>query len=239
MANDSTKVSDRVVTGSENQMPAGLINEALDLAYGKNASSVSKSTSEVAKPAAPDANQLAQDLERQKQLEKAAELRAEQRVAEGMVKNPVLFAAILKSSFSEIDKDRDGYIMATEAKQYAARTDIEPVKKGVASFLDKNFDLMASSYGSRRYFAPEDLNEFRTSLRLDSCSLTGEALAEAAKWGTRTYAASKYFESDQSGLNTGVSILSSLLGSAIINSQRNRFRDDIQKLNFFELPKCN
>jgi hypothetical protein len=172
------------------------------------------------------------DKERQREAERAAEFN----LAERMTKDPILFAAIIKSSFVAMDKNRDRGLTHEEVSAYAGRADINLVSKSAAGVLNRHFDLLASAYGSSKYFASGDLDEFRASLRLDSRSMTGEALDEATRWGAGIYAASEAIDSHQSETNAAVSVVSSLLGSAFLAVKRERYYEQIKKLNYFDIP---
>jgi hypothetical protein len=220
MAADSVNHSDNVSTKNESAVYSPLGDEAVRLAYGR--------------PGTTDKTDKTKPIqEPQKEVERAAEFR----LAEQMTKNPVIFAAIIKSSFATIDKNHDRGLSHAEVNAYAGRTDIDPVSKSAAAVLNRHFDLLASAYGSSKYFASGDLDEFRASLRLDSRSMTGEALDEATKWGTGMYAASEAIDSHQSETNAAVSVVGSLLGSAMLAVKRERFYGNIKNLNYFDIPK--
>jgi len=159
--------------------------------------------------------------------------------ADQLLKNPTVFASVVRSAYTHWNKDSWGEVDHKEITRVAQDQSVDPLERRAAQILDKNFDMFAKFYGGGK-LQPRDIDEFSAALRLDSCGvpLSPEAAATAAKWGIGTYAISKAFGSDQAGENAAVSATSSALASFILANVRDRNREKIRALNYFDIPKC-
>lgn len=160
-------------------------------------------------------------------------------IADELLKNPAIFHGVLRSSFQKWNKNYWGNVEHAEVTRVANDPTTDSVERKAAQLVDKNFDLFARLYGSKK-LETQDIDEFAATLKLDRCgsSLMADATAKAARYGIGVYGLSKMMGSDQAGLNSAVGITSSVFASLILEGIRQREREKITALNYFNIPKC-
>ncbi len=161
-------------------------------------------------------------------------------IADEMLKNPAVFHGVLRSSMQNWRQTGWGGVEHAEVTRIANDPSREAMERKAAQLVDKNFDLFAGLYSSRRKLDTGDLDEFAASLKLDRCgsSLMADAATKAAKYGLGVYGVSKMFGSDQAGWNTAVGVTTSLFANLIIEGIRKQDKEKIEALNYFNIPKC-
>lgn len=160
-------------------------------------------------------------------------------IEDELLKNPAIFHGVLRSSFQNWNKNYWGNVEHSEVTRVANDPATSSVERKAAQLVDKNFDLFARLYGSKK-LETGDIDEFAAALKLDRCgsSLMADATAKAARYGIGVYGLSKMMGSDQAGWNSAVGITSSVFASLVMEGIRQRDREKISALNYFNIPKC-
>lgn len=161
-------------------------------------------------------------------------------IADELLRNPAVFHGVLRSSIQNWKQSGWGGVEHAEVARVANDPSRDAMERKTAQLVDENFELFAGLYSSRRKLDSGDIDEFVASLKLDRCgsSLMADAATKAAKYGLGVYGVSKMFGSDQAGWNTAVGVTTSLFANLIIEGIRQKDKEKIEALNYFNIPKC-